>query len=443
MKKTITLVFLALLPLLASAYDAEIDGIYYNINAETKEAEVTYGSSEYTGSVIIPKIITYKGATHSVTSIGSGAFYGCSGLTAVTIPNSVTSIGISAFRECSRLTSVTIPNSVTTIGDYAFSECSGLMEVTIPNSVTSIGERPFFGCVGLIAIDVESGNTRYDSRDNCYAIIETSTNTLIYGCKNTIIPNSVTEIGNYAFSYCIGLREVTIPNSVTTIGEHTFDQCSGLTEVTIPNSVTSIGDDAFFRCSELTSVTIGSGVKRIGGKAFYQCPKLTDVYCYAGTVPNGYSAFQSTDIADATLYVPEAAVAAYKASTVWNGFGTIKTLSVDIPETQKCATPTVSYSDGQFYFSCETEGVEYVYNITPPAAKAGNGNTIGMLTTYIVTVYATKSGYENSDVATKEINVSSAGAGGIRGDVNGDGTVSMPDAMFIVNKVLNGKFPDE
>ena len=108
---------------------------------------------------------------------------------------------------------------------------------------------------------------------------------------------------------------------------------------------------------------------------------------------------------------------------------------------EKCATPTISYANGKLQFSCETEGVEYVYNVTPPSATAGSGTDITLPTTYTVTVYATKSGYDNSDVATKDINV--GGAGGIRGDVNGDGTVGMPDAMFIVNKVLKGKFPDE
>ena len=200
-----------------------IDGIYYNINAETKEAEVTYGSSEYTGSVIIPKIITYKGATHSVTSIGSGAFYGCSGLTAV----------------------------------------------TIPNSVTAIGSQAFNGCSGLTSIIVENGNKKYDSRDNCNAIIETATNSLIAGCKNTLIPNSVTSIGYGAFSGCSGLISVTIPNSVTSIGNNAFLRCYGLTSVMIGNSVTTIGEYAFEFCSSLTAVIIGNSVTSIGRDAFY------------------------------------------------------------------------------------------------------------------------------------------------------------------------------
>ena len=162
---------------------------------------------------------------NSVTSIGSYAFSGCSGLTSITIPNSVTSIGSSAFSGCSGLTSITIPNSVTSIGSYAFSGCSGLTSITIPNSVTSIGNYAFRSCSGLISIKVEDGNPKYDSRNNCNAIIQKSNNSLIVGCKNTVIPNSVTNIGEYAFSECYGLTSITIPNSVTSIGSFAFSWC--------------------------------------------------------------------------------------------------------------------------------------------------------------------------------------------------------------------------
>ena len=196
---------------------------------------------------------------NSVTSIGEYAFYQCSGLTSVTIGNSVTSIGEQAFRGCTGLTSVTIPNSVTSIGSSAFRGCTGLTSVTIPNSVTSIGNYAFSNCSSLTSIIVENGNTVYDSRNDCNAIIETATNTLIVGCPNTIIPNSVTSIGEYAFYQCSGLTSVTIPNSVTSIGYRAFYGCSGLTSVTIPNSVTSIGQSDFSGCSGLTSMEAPAG----------------------------------------------------------------------------------------------------------------------------------------------------------------------------------------
>ena len=292
-------------------------------------------------SITIPNSVTSIGSSafrscygltsvtigNSVTSIGSYAFDNCSSLkkvivkdiaawcgiefygsnsnplfyakhiysdedteiTNLIIPNSVTSIGNSAFSYCSGLTSITIPNSVTSIGNGAFSGCSGLTSITIPNSVTSIGDGAFTYCSGLTSVSVENGNTVYDSRDNCNAIIETATNTLLYGCNITIIPNNVTSIGNTAFYNCSGLTSITIPNSVTSIGYEAFYKCSGLTSITIPNSVTSIGSYAFFNCSGLTSVTIGNSVTSIGGSAFENCSGLTSV-----TIPNNVTDLSSS-----------------------------------------------------------------------------------------------------------------------------------------------------
>ena len=161
----------------------------------------------------------YKGENYV---IGASVFKGNTTIKSIVIPNSVTSIGESAFYGCTGLTSITIPNSVTSIGGNAFSGCRGLTSITIPNSVTSIGSSAFENCTGLTSIIVATGNANYDSRDNCNAIIETATNTLVAGCKNTLIPNSVTSIGDYAFSDCTGLKSITIPNSVTSIGEWAF-----------------------------------------------------------------------------------------------------------------------------------------------------------------------------------------------------------------------------
>ncbi len=264
-----------------------IDGIYYNLNSIDLTAEVTNetgGSwaSSYSGSVTIPETVTYSNTTYRVSTIGDYAFYKCSSLTSVAIPNSVTTIGEYAFDYCIGLTSVTIGNSVTTIGSFAFCGCSGLTSITIPNSVTTIGSETFSGCRGLTSVTIGNSVTTIGS----WAFSGCS------GLTSVTIPNSVTTIGRGAFSSCSGLTLVTIPNSVTTIGTQAFERCSGLTSVIIPDSITTIGSSAFRDCSGLTSVTIPNSVTTIGEKAFYDCYKLTSVTIGNSVTTIGEDAFR-------------------------------------------------------------------------------------------------------------------------------------------------------
>ena len=261
-------------------YDkVSINNINYYIHGST--ASVAY--SDYSGSLKIPSSITYNGKDYSVTSISDYAFYDCSGLTSVTIPNSVTSIGDYAFYGCSGLTSVTIPNSVTSIGNYAFAYC-GLTSVTIPNSVTSIGSSAFL-CSGLTSVTIPNSVTN----------IGESTFESCYGLTSVTIPNSVTTIGEKAFYRCSGLTSITIGNNVTSIGNRAFEECSSLTSVTIPNSVTNIGYRVFYN-TKLKSVTIGSGVLSISNDAFgdIHTSSPVKVIWLTNTPPTNYSYAEGT-----------------------------------------------------------------------------------------------------------------------------------------------------
>ena len=218
----------------------------------------------------------------TVTTIKSCAFFGCSGLTSVTIPDSVTYIGDAAFCY-SGLTSVTIGNGVTSIESSAFEGCSGLTSVTIPDSVTSIGGGAFSGCTGLTSVMIPDGVTSIESEafDGCSSL------------TSVTIGNGVTSIGYEVFHGCSGLTSVTIGSGVTSIGERAFEGCSGLTSVTIPDSVTSIGFCAFYNCSKLTSVTIPDSVTSIGNYAFCGCSGLTSV-----TIGNGVTSIRSEAFRD-------------------------------------------------------------------------------------------------------------------------------------------------
>ena len=196
------------------------------------------------------------------------------GVGIITFDAPITSIRDYAFYRCSTIKSITLPNSVTSIGDYAFSDCTSLTSITIPDSVTEIGYRAFFGCTGELIINSKIVETNYSGYNY------PSENGWLNGAEFTklTIGNSITSIGVNAFQGCASLTSVTIGNSVTSIGGYAFYYCSSLTSVTIGNSVTSIGTSAFDNCSSLTSITIGNSVTSIGEYTFSGCTSLTSVY---------------------------------------------------------------------------------------------------------------------------------------------------------------------
>ena len=232
----------------------------------------------------------------TVTAIGNWAFYSCTGLTSILIPNSVTEIGVESFSHCSSLMGVNIPNSVSMIGYQAFYGCTSLRSIHLPASVRGIGSSAFEFCPSLTSMSVAPDNPRFDSRDECNAIIVTDGNTLLAGCRNTVIPSTVTAIDDYAFSGSTTLTGIEIPASVTTVGDFAFRNCSALRSVVIPEGVTSIGASAFFECAALNRVEIPTSVVSIGSFAFEHCPAITSM-----TVARDNPAYDSRDSCNAII----------------------------------------------------------------------------------------------------------------------------------------------
>ena len=330
-----------------------VGDLNYRVNDDQVSVTVTghVNGYEATGDLIIPASVSYGGNDYTVTTIGEAAFLYCFYLTNLSIPNSVTTIEASAFAYCQGFTGdLVIPNSVTTvgygafqicpgfngdliigtavteIGDYAFNSCDGMTgTLYIPSGVQSLGGNSFGYCA-FSGIVVDPENSVYDSRNDCNAIIETSTNELLTGCKNTIIPNTVTSIGYCAFRGVQGLTSIEIPNSVKHIGENAFAFCYDLTgDLTIPNSVDTIGAGAFFYCEGFGgTLTIGESVTFIGDEAFRRCSGFTGAVSLATTPPvlgDDFGGLAFELFGYPILVVPCGCAEAYRNSSWYEPYG--------------------------------------------------------------------------------------------------------------------------
>ena len=357
--------------------------------------------------VVVPDKINGK----SVTSIGDWAFYDCTSVTSIKLPNSVTNIGEGAFNDCTSLISVTIPDGVASIGDNAFSSCTNLASITIPNSVMEIGEFAFNDCTSLTSITIPNSVTRigYRSFENCTSLIsitipdsvksiEGSSFNNCTSLKSVMIPDSVTDIGLNAFSGCASLTSITIPSGVTSIGNGAFENCTSLTEIkvstknakyvsvngvlynknkttlicypvgkkdkncTIIDGVASIDDYAFQNCTNLTSVTIPDGLTNIGDSAFEGCANLADIMIPDGLTNIGQLAFKDC-IGLTTITIPDSVTSIGNFAFVDSGLTTVKLPEklTDIGAGAFAGTPIIDNQKTEFKYigstiiSCDTD----------------------------------------------------------------------------------------
>lgn len=330
----------------------------YDTNGNTAKVKAgsyntVIGSPAAKGDIVIPERIVVDGREYTVDCIGSAAFGG--GVTTVQIPSTVKIIAGYAFALCYDLKSVNLPDNLEFIGDLAFSDDPYLTDIVIPASVTSIGLQPFFRCSGLQSITVAEGNTVYDSRNNCNAIIETATGKLISGCNNTVLPTGIKTIAWGAFDAMKGITSVNIPEGVTMLDSYAYAGCGNLEQVTFPESLEELGWECFDYCTKLTSVTLPKGLKRMGDANFISCTGLTKVIAlmeepFEIEVGN-FSTWGGT-FTTATLFVPVGCVGKYRNTSGWNSFAKIKEIGSEIGEKREYTDPTnkVVYT----YFTDET-----------------------------------------------------------------------------------------
>lgn len=452
--KKILLIALMLLPLVASADPVEVDGLNYLLNEEEKTAMVTL--SNYNGILVIPESINVEGVDYIVTSIDEYAFRENNNLLSVTIPTSVKTMGVAAFTYCNSLIKVNLGNGLETIGHRAFSYCSNLQSVFFGTSVNKLDDSVFNGCTNLSQIYIK------DLSQWCKIdFMAEGSNPLTYAhhlyldkkeLKDLIIPEGIETIKQYAFCGCTSLETVKLPKSLKSIAKFAFKGCTSIEELEIPEGITTINEYAFNGCSKLEKVKLPESLQIIEYCAFCDCLGLRSI-----TIPanveyfNYYSFYSSTNEevdffiypeyppfackesfpSNSIFYVPEGSIELYKNVAPWSNLN-VKTFTG--LGSEKCTPPVITYKNETISFTSETPDAVFHYVITSADGQKNTGSSLNVSGKLLVRVYASKSGYEDSDIVESEIDIK-----GIKGDVDGDGVVNVADHVKLSDIIINNE----
>lgn len=443
MKAQVLFLLAMLLPVAAAAHDVIIDGIGYNINNVNKTAEIVRrddGFTGYTGFIHLPPSIEYQGENYSVVAIGDYAFSYCKSLSSVSIPSSVTFIGEGAFQGCENLDYIEMRfSNVTKVRNRAF------------DNTKWFNSQPD----GLVYL--ENVAYKYKGGIPTGAGIELRTGTkaiadfAFQGCNklaSVALPEGLVAIGESSFDGCHALSSPALPSSLTVIDNNAFIDCRAMTAVVIPDNVTAIGSGAYWGCSGIKTLTIGRSIASIGDMAFAKCTAIDTVTVLSLQPPSISSNTFSTY--DMLLCVPETVLEAYGDNSVWGNFSQIVPIIEPCIASEKCATPTIAYDNGELVFSCETDGATFISEVKAADAKSNEGGRVKLEQIYIISVFAACQGYADSDVAIATIGWRNGrpimeGFTSIsletdenRGDVNEDGSIDVADIATIIS-IMAGK----